>query len=97
MELVIFVFALAGFGILAYHAGYDSRPNVSSREHDLARYGMTWPRPAPDEELATGLRMSRMRRQAAAEHRLPAPTGVPWRSLPCKPESICAVDDRLAS
>lgn len=61
MELVVFVIALAGSGILAYHAGHDSRDTLSSREQDLARHGMTWPRPTPDEELATELRMSRMR------------------------------------
>ena len=67
MELVVFVVVLAGFGILAYCTGQDSRPNVRSREHDLARYGMTWPRPAPDEELATELRTSRMRRQCPGQ------------------------------
>ncbi len=97
MELLIFVIALAIFGILAYHAGHDSRTNVSSREQDLARYGMTWPQPAPDEELAMELRVSRMRGRALPEHRLPAPAGERWRSLPCTPESICAVDDWLAS
>lgn len=69
MELVVFVIALAGFGILAHHAGHDSRTNVSSQEQDLARYGMTWPRPTPDEELATELQVFRMRRQCPGRTR----------------------------
>ncbi len=67
MELVVFVTALAGFGFLAYHAGHDSRTSLYSHEQDLARYGMTWPRPAPDEELATELRLSRTRRQCPGQ------------------------------
>jgi len=61
MELAVFIIALAGFGILAHHAGHDSRDTLRSNEQDLARYGMTWPRPTPDEELATELRKARMR------------------------------------
>jgi hypothetical protein len=42
MELLIIVLALCVLGLLANMFGTDSRRGFSSREEEIARYGMAW-------------------------------------------------------
>lgn len=62
MELIVFVLLLVTLGILAALFGHDSRDGFPSEEQTLASFGMTWPRPSPDQELAMEISASRMHR-----------------------------------
>jgi hypothetical protein len=42
MDLLLFVVALIGIGVLAAAFGRDSRDEVISKEHALAVLGMSW-------------------------------------------------------
>jgi hypothetical protein len=42
MEALIVALALVALAILSLRFGWDSRDGIRSREHELARQGMTW-------------------------------------------------------
>jgi hypothetical protein len=50
MELLLLIMAFILFAVAAYRWGFDSRPGFISKEHELARRGVTW-----HERAATGV------------------------------------------
>lgn len=52
MEALVVLTIFVVLAALAARFGHDSREGPRSKEHDLARYGVTWESAAPDDRPA---------------------------------------------